>query len=304
MEEDEPDKFQPTSVDINNAALYAEYRLREKFRKQSPVATAFGGSRGYVDWTDTSDDLTKIPPYPCIWDQLSEEDEEQRKKIRQEKCPYGRYTFNKKGCLAIRCVSAIDGVPMTRHAFLEEQKTMGTGGKSKWGEFCFLNAKNTRIPNYKHPMDMLREMGSAAMGEYQINPNDTHSTLTWWDEASGVCRMAPPSLTLTDHELVLQDSPKYDRVFEWMFKEDPDYGSIAIRDVRKFIKRGMPLLKYDRPYCEGKVKISYDPQKMICYRKPGQYIAEEFVIGGLYREMFGYGESDWRKRVPPRLPDE
>lgn len=295
--------FQPTPEDVNNAALYAEYRLREKFKEQSPVGAAFA-RRGFVRWAEQQgEDLNSPVPYPCIWDlEFQEDDPEKRAQLRKEKCPYGKYVFTKEGCLGVSCRAAVDGVPVSREAFHKEQAE--GGGKYTWGEFCYFNEANTGIRNYKHPMDTIAEQDPQLVAE---NPSlaGTHSVLTWWDEPAGKCRMAPATLALSDHELVLPTSHKYERVYNWFMEDDKDwYGETELLGVRKYIKKGMPLLKYDRPYCEGKVKISFDPDKLVCYRTPGQYIAEEFVFGGVFREFYGYHTDNWRARVPPRLPSE
>ncbi|KAK8787315.1 hypothetical protein V5799_022907, partial [Amblyomma americanum] len=121
VEIEKPPTFQPTQEDVANVALYAEYRMREKFKAQSPVGKAFA-DRGFVKWQEQSgDDLSKSVPYPCIWDDVHQ-DESTRAELRRRKRPYGKYVFTKEGCLAVSCRAVVDGVPVTKEAFLKEQK--------------------------------------------------------------------------------------------------------------------------------------------------------------------------------------
>lgn len=277
-----PGKFQPTNLDWIHAATYSEAKLLYDNRLNTATARIFGDN--LVKWVESEEIY-----YPCPWADKNRFPDYTPIQIK-EKCPGGKFVFTREGCNAVRCRNAVDGDPITREKFIAAQSN---GTDPKWGRFCYFttktpNATETDIAyveeNYKI---------KTALNEDERS-NIPHSLFTWWDSAASKCRIAPAILNFNDLNVVFPEQAEYNRVFD--ATQGPDNGGTESIEFRRYIKRGMPLLMYHKQYCEGKLRVSYNTDTYECYRKPGQYIIEEFIMGGLYREFFGFGEKDWRKR--------
>lgn len=113
-----------------------------------------------------------------------------------------RFYFTESGCHAISCrpVSA-KGKLLTREEWKKDP--------SPWGKYCFFDD--------------------------EVEGDEPHSVLTWWDPEAKVCRMAPSTLTFTDYKLVDATSDLYEKAYNIMFGNENN----------KVVKRGMPILAYD-----------------------------------------------------------
>lgn len=281
-------KFQPTNVDWANAAMYSEAKIIYDNRFKSATARIFGPNN-LVEWVD-SDDVY----YPCPWADTDRFPDYTPDQIK-EKCPGGTFVFTREGCNAIRCRNAVDGDPITREKFIAAQNE---NVEPKWGRFCYFTMKtpNATEKDIKYVEEYYRLKNSYANTDATAEERNKipHSLFTWWDTDAGKCRIAPAILNFNDLNVIFPEQPEYNHVFD--ATQGPDNGSTESVEFRRYIKRGMPLLMYHKQYCEGKLRVSYNEDTYECFRKPGQYIMEEFIMGGLYRECFGFGEKDWRKR--------
>lgn len=260
---------QPTSEDIANAIKYAEAMLEEEMGHSD---FAFLPD-GFVQFRLYPEDSS----YPCPFQDKSA-------------CPReGYYAFTKRGCQEMSCnpYVRLRGRRAGTTMYDEGELTRATRGL--YQKYCYLD--EVSVPTFFNKANVAGKGKDEEEKDIKIvrednRNNDPDTLLHAWAklprEKEEGCYAAPAityvigkslGMPVASLELGAPTEPsEYKATFQWYGQKD----SVAY---------GMPLLYFDKHYCEKRVYVSYDEKSKECYVGPGQYIAEEVFMGKLYREI-------------------